>query len=253
MLAVENKNGWHGKALDADEARGASPSSAASRNISSSTSTKPEAGEPARASTPATVQAADATRSATKVATRKAYGDALARSARPGGRGRARRRGQQLHLCREFEKALPRPLLRDVHRRAADGRGGGRDAGARPGGRSPRRSPRSSRAPTTSIRMAAISRAHHPALRLARGRLDRRGRPLADGAGGPRDDARGPRQHRPLSVRREPDGAARRGDGRSDGISYLRTTREKTPVLYGPDEEFPIGGSKVLRPPTGPT
>jgi transketolase len=31
------------------------------------------------------------------------------------------------------------------------------------------------------------------------------------------------------------------------GISYMRTTREKTPKLYGSDEEFPIGGSKVLR------
>jgi transketolase len=31
------------------------------------------------------------------------------------------------------------------------------------------------------------------------------------------------------------------------GISYIRTTREKTGVLYRPDEEFPIGGSKVLR------
>jgi transketolase len=31
------------------------------------------------------------------------------------------------------------------------------------------------------------------------------------------------------------------------GISYLRTTREKTPKLYEPGEEFPIGGSKVLR------
>jgi transketolase len=31
------------------------------------------------------------------------------------------------------------------------------------------------------------------------------------------------------------------------GISYLRTTREKTPKLYGPDEPFPVGGSKVLR------
>ncbi|HEY3211110.1 MAG TPA: transketolase C-terminal domain-containing protein, partial [Actinomycetota bacterium] len=31
------------------------------------------------------------------------------------------------------------------------------------------------------------------------------------------------------------------------GISYLRTTREKTPRLYGQDEEFPIGGSKTLR------
>ncbi len=31
------------------------------------------------------------------------------------------------------------------------------------------------------------------------------------------------------------------------GISYIRTTREKTPIVYGPDEDFPIGGSKVLR------
>ena len=32
-----------------------------------------------------------------------------------------------------------------------------------------------------------------------------------------------------------------------DGIVYMRTTREKTPVIYGPDEEFEIGGSKVVR------
>jgi transketolase len=31
-----------------------------------------------------------------------------------------------------------------------------------------------------------------------------------------------------------------------DGIVYLRTTREKTPVLYGPDEKFEVGGSKVI-------
>jgi transketolase len=31
------------------------------------------------------------------------------------------------------------------------------------------------------------------------------------------------------------------------GISYMRTTREKTPKLYDPSEEFPIGGSKTLR------
>jgi transketolase len=35
------------------------------------------------------------------------------------------------------------------------------------------------------------------------------------------------------------------------GISYLRTTREKTPVIYGPDESFPIGGSKVVRQSSG--
>ncbi|RSM91897.1 transketolase [Kibdelosporangium aridum] len=31
------------------------------------------------------------------------------------------------------------------------------------------------------------------------------------------------------------------------GISYLRTTRGNTPVIYRPDERFPIGGSRVLR------
>jgi transketolase len=30
-----------------------------------------------------------------------------------------------------------------------------------------------------------------------------------------------------------------------EGISYLRTTRGAYPVLYGPDESFPVGGSKV--------
>jgi transketolase len=32
-----------------------------------------------------------------------------------------------------------------------------------------------------------------------------------------------------------------------DGISYMRTTREKTPKLYEPEDEFPLGGSKTIR------
>jgi len=32
-----------------------------------------------------------------------------------------------------------------------------------------------------------------------------------------------------------------------NGISFLRTTREKTPVIYSSDEEFKIGGSKVVK------
>ncbi|MFH9174251.1 transketolase [Streptomyces albogriseolus] len=32
-----------------------------------------------------------------------------------------------------------------------------------------------------------------------------------------------------------------------EGIRYLRTSRGGSPVIYGPDEEFPVGGSKVLR------
>jgi len=34
---------------------------------------------------------------------------------------------------------------------------------------------------------------------------------------------------------------------RHRGICYIRTTRPKTPVLYGNDEQFPVGGSKVVR------
>jgi transketolase len=31
------------------------------------------------------------------------------------------------------------------------------------------------------------------------------------------------------------------------GLAYIRTTRMATPIIYGPEEEFPIGGCKVLR------
>jgi transketolase len=31
------------------------------------------------------------------------------------------------------------------------------------------------------------------------------------------------------------------------GISYLRTSRGAAPTLYGPDDEFPIGGSRIAR------
>jgi transketolase len=34
---------------------------------------------------------------------------------------------------------------------------------------------------------------------------------------------------------------------RRKGMAYMRTSRPKTPVIYGPEESFPIGGSKVLR------
>ncbi|MEU7939749.1 transketolase [Microbispora bryophytorum] len=32
-----------------------------------------------------------------------------------------------------------------------------------------------------------------------------------------------------------------------EGVRYLRTTRGETPVIYGPGEEFPVGGCKILR------
>jgi transketolase len=32
-----------------------------------------------------------------------------------------------------------------------------------------------------------------------------------------------------------------------EGPAYIRTSRPKTPVIYGPGEQFPVGGCKVLR------
>jgi transketolase len=32
-----------------------------------------------------------------------------------------------------------------------------------------------------------------------------------------------------------------------EGVVYMRTTRGAYPVLYGPDEEFPVGGAKLVR------
>ncbi len=32
-----------------------------------------------------------------------------------------------------------------------------------------------------------------------------------------------------------------------DGLVYIRTTRGKTPVIYSSDQEFPIGGSKIIQ------
>ncbi|MFI7346181.1 transketolase [Streptomyces sp. NPDC049936] len=36
-----------------------------------------------------------------------------------------------------------------------------------------------------------------------------------------------------------------------EGVRYLRTSRGESKVVYGPDEEFPVGGSKVLRSSVG--
>jgi len=35
------------------------------------------------------------------------------------------------------------------------------------------------------------------------------------------------------------------------GVCFMRTSRPKTPVIYGNDETFPVGGAKVLRQGTG--
>ena len=86
-----------------------------------------------------------------EVATRKAYGDALVAVGAPTADVVALD-GEVSNstYAGDLPDGLSGALLRDVHRRAADGRRGGRRAGARARSRSPRPSPRSSPAPTTS-------------------------------------------------------------------------------------------------------
>ena len=153
------------------------------------------------------------------VATRTAYGEAL--------RALGNMRGDVVAVDGEvsnstyaefFRDGAPGPLLRDVHRRAADGRHGRRPPGAQV---APVRVHLRG-VPLARLRLRPHggdqSRANQP-VRLARRRLDRRGRAVADGARGSRGVPRDPLEHRPLSVRREPDRAARRADGRPDRAS----------------------------------
>ena len=127
---------------------------------------------------------------------------------------RARRRRRQLDLQRALREGVPRSLLSGVHRRTGDGRRGD-------GPRQPRRDcvPVDVRLlPEPRLRLHPHGRHQHAerqAGRLARRRLDRRRRPVADGARGSGDDARRAELRRALSLRRGQHRAADRVDGLS--------------------------------------
>ena len=209
VAAVENENGYHGKPFDDPDAAIAELGGLSDVRIEIA---KPEATAPERPA--AGTLELPRYELGTEVATRKAYGDALAAlgAARPDVVV-ARRRGLELDVRRDLREGAPRALLRDVHRRAAAGRRRRRPSG---------RGLATVRVDVRGFPLACVRlRAHggdQPrdvlALRLTRGRLDRGGRPVADGARGHRIAAGGPRIDRAPPLRREPDGEARRGDGR---------------------------------------
>ena len=136
----------------------------------------------------------------------------------------ARRRGRQLHLyattCRRSRRSASSrctsPSRRMVgaqigHAGARQDRVRGHVRGVLHAGR--------------RLRADGRDRPGGPAaLRLARGRLDRRGRPVADGARGSRDHARAERLDRAVPGGRQRHREARhRRCATSTGISYLRT------------------------------
>ena len=201
---IEDKDGWHGKALKKGEELDRAVAELERQivpGVRAPAIPKPAASDRPTPRFDASSLPPPAYARGDSVATREAYGTALAAlGARPA-RRRARRRRQELDLQRAVREGAPGTLLSDVHRRA--GHGGSGDG--------PRRARRDS--VSVDVRLLPVARGRfHPhaghlepereARRLARRRVDRRGRPVADGARGPGDDARRAELHGAVSVRR---------------------------------------------------
>jgi transketolase len=242
VKAVENKEGWHGKPLDDPDA--AIEELGGLRNLTVDVA-RPEPGEPHRFET-GTLEL-PRYEIGSEVATRKAYGDALAAL------GSARAdvvavdgEVSNSTFAEIFKKAHPERFFEMY---IAEQQMAAAAVGLQARGY---RVYASSFAAFHSraydfIRMAAISRA---TLSLSGSHAG-----VSIGEDGPSqmalEDIASLRAVHSSTVLHPCDGnqtaklVATMAD--LDGISYIRTLRPNTPVLYGPDEEFPIGGSRVLR------
>jgi transketolase len=242
VKAVENKGGWHGKPLDDPDA--AIEELGGLRNITVSVA-KPPPGEPHRFETGALELPRYELGS--EVATRKAYGEALAAIGSANGKvvavdGEVSNSTfadifKEAHPDRFFEMYIAEQQLvaaavglqargyrvfassfAAFHSRAYD-----------------------------FIRMAAISRATFSLSGSHAG--------ISIGEDGPSqmalEDIAAMRAVHGSTVLHPCDGNQTAklvaAMAELDGISYIRTLRPNTPVVYGPDDEFPIGGSRVLR------
>ena len=98
------------------------------------------------------------------------------------------------------------------------------------------------------IRVAGISQANLKLVGSHVGVSIGEDGPSQMGAGRSGADARDCRQRRFVSERRGQHGKIAGTNGaQAKGIHFLRTSRPKSPVIYGNDEQFPVGGAKVLR------
>jgi transketolase len=239
---LANAEGWHGKALDEDQAKRAIEELGGERSITI-TPLKPEhaglVGEGATASV--TLPAYDG-----DIATRKAFGETLAALAvRPDVVVLDGEVANSTHT-EDFQKAAPdRFFEMFIGEQGMVGatvglQALGKTAFAATFGAFVTRA-------YDFIRMAAVSRAD---LRLCGSHAG-----VSIGEDGPSqmalEDLAMMRAVHGSTVLYPADGNATAAlvEQMADlgGISYMRTTREKTPKLYGADDRFPIGGSKVLR------
>jgi transketolase len=241
---LENKEGWHGKALDPEQARQAISELGGETRSRTFPVAKPERWEPRPLQRTGSISLKTYSE---PIATRKAYGEALAAL------GAARKDVVVLDAevsnsthAEDFKKTAPdrffEMYIAEQQMLAAA-------VGMQVVGLVPFASTFAAfftRA-YDFIRMAAVSRAD---IRLAGSHAG-----VSIGEDGPSqmglEDLAMMRAVHGSTVLYPCDGnqtarlVAQMADRR--GITYLRTTREKTPVIYGPSEEFPIGWCKVVR------
>jgi transketolase len=243
VKAVEDKPGWHGKALDDPEE--AIAELGGERNIVVDVARPEIDGEPHRFETgPLELPTWDL---GEEVATRRAYGDALAAL------GSAR--GDVVALDGEVSNSTYAEIFRDAHpdryfeMYIAEQQMVAAAVGLQVRGWVPFASTFAaffSRA-YDFIRMAAISQAN---IRLCGSHAG-----VSIGEDGPSQMAledlammravHGSTVLYPSDANQAAQLVAQMAD--REGIVFMRTTRAATPVVYGPDEEFSIGGSRVLR------
>ena len=238
---LANREGWHGKALSEEEAEKAIAELGGPRDVSV-TPPKPETGVSPRADAPNVVLPVYAE----AIATRKAFGETLAALATRGDAVAIDGEVANSTHTEDLQKVAPD---RFVESYIAEQNMLGMAVGMQALGKVV--FPATFAAFLTRaydfIRMAAISRAN---LRLSGSHAG-----VSIGEDGPSqmalEDLAMMRAVHGSTVLYPCDGnsTARLVAAMADlpAISYIRTTREKTPALYDDHEDFPIGGSKTLR------
>jgi transketolase len=244
VAAVANQNGRHGKPLDDPEA--AIRELGGERHLTIDVAKPASAGRPHAFKTSGRLQL-PSYELGTEQATRKAYGDALAAV------GRAR--GDVVALDGEVSNSTYSEIFRDAHPERyfemyiAEQQMAAAAVGIQVRGWRPFASTFAafwSRA-YDFVRMAAISRANMALVGSHAG--------VSIGEDGPSQMAlediaamravHGSTVLYPSDANQTASLVAQMPD--REGIVFLRTTREKMPVIYRPDDEFPIGGSRVVR------
>jgi transketolase len=244
--SVENQNGWHGKPLPEDIAKQDIEALGGERNILVRVH-KPREGGPESSSQAPSAYEAPAYNMGDKIATRKAYGDALTAlgASRPDVVALDAEVGNSTYTLEFAEKFPDRFFQMWISEQQL--------VAAAVGLQVRHFKPFASTFAAflsrayDFVRMAAISRAN---IKLAGSHCG-----VSIGEDGPSqmalEDLAEFRAVLGSTVLYPCDGNQTaklvREMADRDGIVYMRTTRAATPVMYSADEEFPIGGSRVIR------